>query len=187
MAKKGTLSRRSFLTTVAGTAALAGATSVVTGSAQAQNYTGNTDSDTGSYADRAGYGRTGYTDSDGGSNADRAGYGRGGGRTGITDSDSGSYADAAGNGRGSSGVTDSDPNDPVGNGRGGRRSGQTDSDTGSYADAPSVCPPTATPAPSRVSRIAGAAYCEPLATALYASSFLARSPSSALDCSSVWW
>ena len=134
MAKKGTLSRRSFLTTVAGTAALAGATSVVTGSAQAQNYTGNTDSDTGSYADRAGYGRTGYTDSDGGSNADRAGYGRGGGRTGITDSDSGSYADAAGNGRGSSGVTDSDPNDPVGNGRGGRRSGQTDSDTGSYAD-----------------------------------------------------
>ena len=59
MAKKGKLSRRSFLTRVAGTAIATGAAASVTGGAIAQNYTGRTDSDTGSYADRGGYGRTG--------------------------------------------------------------------------------------------------------------------------------
>ena len=116
MAKKGTLSRRSFLTRVAGATVATGAGAVITGASEAQNYTGQTDADTGSYADRAGYGRTGRTDSDGGANADRAGYGRGGGSTGVTDSDTGNYAD------------------PIGNGRGGRTSRITDSDTGSYAD-----------------------------------------------------
>ena len=52
MAKKGKLSRRSFLTRVAGTAIATGAAASVTGGAIAQNYTGRTDSDTGSYADR---------------------------------------------------------------------------------------------------------------------------------------
>ena len=56
MAKKGKLSRRSFLTRVAGAAAMTGAASVVTGGAAAQNYTGQTDSDTGSYADPVGRG-----------------------------------------------------------------------------------------------------------------------------------
>ena len=46
MAKKGKLSRRSFLARVAGAAAMTGAASIVTGGAQAQNYTGRTDSDT---------------------------------------------------------------------------------------------------------------------------------------------
>ena len=77
MAKKGKLSRRSFLTSVAGAAVATGAAAVVTGGSEAQRYTGRTDSDTGSYADRAGYGRTGMSDSDSGSNADRGGYGRG--------------------------------------------------------------------------------------------------------------
>ena len=111
MAKKGKLSRRSFLGRVAGTAIATGAAATVSGAANAQNYTGRTDSDTGSYADRAGYGRTGRTDSDSGSGADRVGYGRGT-RSGVTDSDP---SDAVGNGRGrrATGLTDSDPSDPV--------------------------------------------------------------------------
>lgn len=93
---------------------------------------------------------TGLTDSDGGSYADQAGYGRGGARgvqTGISDSDSGAYADPAGQGRGhynhrgwTSGITDGDSGayaDPGGNGRGTARmgrTGMTDSDGGPYAD-----------------------------------------------------
>jgi len=81
------------------------------------SYTGRTDSDSGANGDRAGYGRTGLSDSDSGNSADRAGYGRDGG--------------------GSSGVSDSDPSDPVGHGRGGSGRGQTgitDSDSGNGAD-----------------------------------------------------
>lgn len=120
MVKKGKLSRRSFLGRVAGAAIATGATGVITGAATAQRYTGSTDSDTGSGADQAGYGRTGATDSDSGSNSDRAGYGRG--SSGITDSDSGSSSDPVGNGRGSS-------SDRAGSGR-----GCTDSDTGGNSD-----------------------------------------------------
>src|SRR5688500_20016105 len=93
------VSRRSFLTQVAGGGVALGAIAVVGGEAIAQ--TGVTDSDTGSGADRAGNGRgTGRTDSD---PTDRAGQGRG--ATGITDGDP---TDRAGNGRGS-GRTDRDP------------------------------------------------------------------------------
>lgn len=135
MAKKKDLSRRSFLSTVSGAAIALGAMGTITTSARAQNYTGNTDSDGGSYADRVGYGRTGITDSDGGPNADRGGYGRGGG---ITDSDSGPNSDPVGRGRGNraTGYTDGDVGnmrDPVGNGRGngGYYTGITDGDTAS--------------------------------------------------------
>src|SRR5262245_32048024 len=94
--KKRPLNRRSFMSRVAGAAMIAvGAGAVVTGTASAQNYTGHTDSDSGSHADRAGYGRTGVTDRDSGNGADRAGYGRGG-QSGVTDNDSGQYADPAG-------------------------------------------------------------------------------------------
>jgi hypothetical protein len=124
MSEKKRLNRRSFMTRVVGAAAAIGATAAVTGEAAAQNYTGRTDSDTGSYADRAGYGRTGLTDNDSGNGSDRAGYGRGGGgggggTTGLTDSDAGGNADRAGNGRGAT------RNSPT---------GLTDGDSGSYAD-----------------------------------------------------
>src|SRR5262245_31129459 len=106
--EKKRLNRRSFMSRVAGAAVIAGsAAGVVTGEARAQNYTGHTDRDSGSNADRAGYGRTGVTDRDSGNGADRAGYGRGG-QSGVSDSDSGQYADPAGRGRGSSGLTDND-------------------------------------------------------------------------------
>ncbi len=119
MSEKKKLNRRSFMARIAGGVAIAGgATALVTGKAEAQNYTGRTDNDSGSNADRGGYGRTGLTDSDSGNGADRAGYGLGGntggrGRTGLTDSDSGGNADNAGNGRGAtrnsaSGLTDGD-------------------------------------------------------------------------------
>ncbi len=102
--------------------------------------TGLTDSDGGTYADQAGYGRggahgynTGITDADNGSGGiqDRAGQGRGhyqhqGWTSGVTDGDSGAYADPGGNGRGTgrrgnTGFTDSDGGtyaDPAGGGRG---------------------------------------------------------------------
>lgn len=71
---------------------------------------GGTDSDVSQTADPAGRGYTGVTDSDGGSNADRVNHGRS--RTsGITDSDGGQFADPAGNGRGRRG------SDPIGRGR----------------------------------------------------------------------
>jgi len=122
MAKKGKLSRRSFLTRVAGTTLAAGAAASITGVALAQNRTGQTDSDSGSNADRAGYGRTGATDSDTGGNSDRVGYGRGSRSSGVTDSDTGGNSDPVGNGRGSS----SD--------RGGSGRNCSDTDSGTYAD-----------------------------------------------------
>ena len=106
-----TISRRSFLATVAGTAAAGGALLAVHGEAGAVQ---TTDSDP----------------------SDPVGRGRGGNRTrtGVTDRDP---SDPIGNGRGTggggarSGVTDGDPGDPIGNGRGGGtavRSGCSDSD-----------------------------------------------------------
>jgi hypothetical protein len=88
------LSRRSFLTRVAGGAVAAGGAMVMlSGTAQAQV----TDSDTGPHADGAGHGRgnnhiRGCTDSDRGPNADTAGNGRGNRRS---DSDSGPNSDPA--------------------------------------------------------------------------------------------
>ncbi|WP_300527173.1 hypothetical protein [Maricaulis sp.] len=102
MAKKGLLSRRSFLTRVGGTSLALGAGGAVTGCAT----TGYTDSDPYDPAG-AGRGSSGVTDSDSGAYADPVGRGRGG-RGGVTDSDSGAYADPVGRGRGGSGVTDSD-------------------------------------------------------------------------------
>src|SRR5690606_3901680 len=124
MSEKKKLNRRSFMSRIAGGALIAGgATVMISGKAAPQNYTGRTDNDSGSYAERAGYGRTGLTDSDTGGGSDRAGYGRGGGggggRTGWTDTDSGGNADNAGNGRGAT------RNSPT---------GLTDGDGGSAAD-----------------------------------------------------
>jgi hypothetical protein len=107
------ISRRSFLATVAGSAAAGGALLALPGEAGALQ---TTDSDP----------------------SDPVGRGRGGARTGVTDSDP---SDPVGRGRGTSGgaragVTDSDPGDPIGRGRGGNRGGQsqprgvTDSDPG---------------------------------------------------------
>ena len=100
MAQRGKLSRRSFLTRVAGAAVVTGAAGTVAGCAT----TGYTDSDVGRYGDPAGagrggsggYGSTGATDSDTGTYADPAGNGRG--RRSCTDSDTGAYADAVGRG-----------------------------------------------------------------------------------------
>jgi hypothetical protein len=86
------ISRRSFLTRVAGGAVVAGGAMIaMTGSAQAQV----TDSDQGPHADSPGHGRgnnhiRGCTDSDQGPNADQAGNGRG---NGHSDSDSGPNSD----------------------------------------------------------------------------------------------
>src|SRR3954462_10984509 len=94
------LSRRSFVASVIGGAALGGrATALVTGAAQAQNirYTGVTDSDTGEHADRPGYGtgvRNQYTDRDTGPNADPQFHGRGpNGRPEGSPSGPGSYGE----------------------------------------------------------------------------------------------
>lgn len=110
MAKKGKLSRRSFLTRVAGGTIAAGAVATVAGAAVIQRNsdadpadsggrarTGNTDSDPNDYANH-GVRRTGRTDSDSGSCADQAGYGRA--NTGYTDSDSSGCSDPGGRGRG---------------------------------------------------------------------------------------
>ena len=151
--KKGLrpLSRRSFLVQVAGGATLLGVGGCATTGAP---YTGATDSDSGPYADAAGYGvRGGHracTDSDVGSYADPANQGRScHQQSGLTDNDTGPYADPAGAGRGSrrgggsrppqSGYTDNDRGqyaDPAGAGRGGGRpqTGYTDNDQGQYAD-----------------------------------------------------
>lgn len=117
MAKKGKLSRRSFLTRVAGGVAITGA---VGAGASAAVMLGRTDADSGNISDPGGNGRTGITDNDGGAYADQVG--RGTGYTGYTDSDSGGCSDRAGHGRGNSGYTDSDNGgctDPAGRGRGG--------------------------------------------------------------------
>ena len=117
------LSRRSFLATVAGTVAAAGAITIVATDA-AEAFQGS--------------------DSDSGPNADPPGNPRYGRRSGCTDSDSGRYSDPPGNGRcrrraHRSGCTDSDTgrySDPPGNGRCRRRYRRacTDSDSGRYAD-----------------------------------------------------
>ena len=145
------LSRRSFVASVIGGAALGGsATALVTGQAQAQNtrYSGVTDSDTGEHADRPGYGvgtRNQYTDRDTGPNADPQFHGRGpNGRPPGSPSGQGSYGEPA------TGCSDSDSgpgSDPGGRGRrcnGGQpwpRSNEpthtrhcTDSDRGNNAD-----------------------------------------------------
>lgn len=93
------LSRRSFLTRVAGGAVAGGGALVVLGgTAQALQVT---DSDSGTNADPANRGRgnvriRGCTDSDSGSNADPAGNGRGNRQT---DSDTGQNSDPANCGR----------------------------------------------------------------------------------------
>ena len=140
MASKGKFSRRSFLSQVAGTALTTGALATVTGPAGAtQAYTGLTDRDSGSSADRSGYGRrqrTGETDADTGSNRDEAGYGTGGSQTGVTDRDPAS-TDRAGYGRNiNTGLTDRDTGataDPAGQGRR-PETGCTDHDGGSNMD-----------------------------------------------------
>ena len=109
MARRTSVSRRSFLEQVAGGvvgATLIGGTASATHGGLAQ--AGITDSDTGARADPVGRGRgAGVTDSDTGSAADPVGRGRGG-RTGgpqgqagsgVTDRDGGPTADPAGQGR----------------------------------------------------------------------------------------
>jgi hypothetical protein len=100
MAIKGKMSRRSFLTRVAGGTIAVGAVASVAGATMLQR---RTDADP---ADASGNARTGITDNDSGGRADQAGHGTG--TTGYTDSDSGSCADTGGHGRGNSGYTDSD-------------------------------------------------------------------------------
>lgn len=92
------LSRRSFLSRVAGGAIVSGAAwAVLSKQAEAQV----TDRDTGPNSDGAGRGRTGVTDRDPGT--DRVGRGRGprNARTprNCSDSDSGNTGDQAGRGR----------------------------------------------------------------------------------------
>ncbi|WP_296819894.1 hypothetical protein [Brevundimonas sp.] len=130
--KKKRLNRRSFMATVLGGVAATGATTLIAGEAQAQQRpTGRSDSDSGSYADRANYGRTGITDSDPYDGVGRGIGSGGGGASGLTDSDP---VDRGGNGRGNgTGVTDSDSgsgSDPAGRGY----SGITESDSGSNRD-----------------------------------------------------
>lgn len=108
MAKKGKMSRRSFLTRVAGGTVAVGTIGTVAGATMMQRYADSDPVD--------GVGRTGITDADPNDSANH-----GTSRTGITDSDSGSCADAGGYGRGNTGYTDSDSSgcaDPGGRGRG---------------------------------------------------------------------
>lgn len=98
MKSRGKISRRSFLTRVAGGAVVGGgAMMMMTGKAQAQV----TDADSGRTADGAGHGRgtariRGCTDGDSGATADPANNGRGNRRS---DSDSGPNSDPANCGR----------------------------------------------------------------------------------------
>jgi len=123
MAIKGKLSRRSFLSRVAGAAVTTGAMASITGAARSQeativdedssdvarNYTGLTDRDYGTNSDVAHYGRgteTGISDED---PADTAGFAERP-RTFLTDADTGIKADRAGYGRVSrTGQSDADP------------------------------------------------------------------------------
>ncbi len=118
MKPKRSISRRSFLATVAGSALGGGALFAVRGEAAALQ---TTDSDPSDPVGRGRGGRGGVTDSD---PTDPVGRGRGrSGRTGVTDR---GPTDPIGNGRGGSGrtgATDRDPTDPIGNGRGGNRGG----------------------------------------------------------------
>ncbi len=148
MTARRSLNRRSFLTRVAGGAAAAGLTGFIAGTARAGQtgpWTGVTDSDSGSYADNAGHGRGP------GGNAYGQPQQQTRPQTGYSDSDSGAGADPSGGGRrgAPTGVTDSDPTDPVGRGqsRGAVRppirrpdnsiaqyTGITDSDSGATRD-----------------------------------------------------
>lgn len=139
-------SRRSFLARVAGSAAAGcGALALLRSSgAEAQNYSGVTDCDTGNGADRPGYGRgvrNQYTDSDTGPNSDPRCHGRGSNsgsdtgtpynpnehpNTGCSDSDYGPYGDPGGHGRACRG-RDANPYAP-------RRSGCTDNDPATGGD-----------------------------------------------------
>ena len=143
------LNRRSFVASVAGGVVIGGgAIALVTGRAEAQTYTGVTDSDTGNpHRDRPGYGtgtRTQYTDRDTGPNRDAQFHGRGpSGRPEGSTSGTGRYGEAASGCSDSDGGPGSDPG-----GRGVRCNGQTpprryppghtrhctDSDRGSGAD-----------------------------------------------------
>lgn len=148
------LTRRSFLGTVAGGAAAAGALGVIGGTARAAlqtgPYTGISDNDSGSHADNAGHGRgpggnasgqpaqpqpgqTGYSDSDSGANADPSGGGRRGQRpqTGITDGDP---TDPYGQGHGTSGGTSHNSVRRRGDGSIAHYTGITDSDSGTARD-----------------------------------------------------
>ena len=102
MSEESKLDRRSFLGRVMGGVAIAGAATVLGGTAARAQVS---DSDP---TDAAGRGRTGRTDSD---PTDGAGRGRGT-HNGRSDSDP---TDSAGQGR--TGRTDSDPTDGVGRGR----------------------------------------------------------------------
>ncbi|HMG48116.1 MAG TPA: hypothetical protein VK614_11725 [Allosphingosinicella sp.] len=113
------VNRRSFVASVLGGVVIGGgATALVIGRAEAQSYSGVTDSDTGQVRDRPGYGvgvRNQYTDRDTGPNADPQFHGRGpNGRPEGSVSGQGSYGEAA------SGCSDTDHgpgSDPGGRGR----------------------------------------------------------------------
>jgi hypothetical protein len=113
------VNRRSFMTSVLGGVVIGGgATALVIGRAEAQVYSGVTDSDTGQVHDRPGYGvgvRNQYTDRDTGPNGDPQFHGRGpNGRPEGSVSGQGSYGEAA------SGCSDTDGgpgSDPGGRGR----------------------------------------------------------------------
>jgi hypothetical protein len=136
------LSRRSFMATVAGGVAGAGALLIVAQPAKAIQ----TDTDSGPNADPLGGGNrhVSVTDKDIGPHSDQSIPARGG-VSGITDNESGRQADPGNNGRGPRavrrrGITDRDSGryaDPAGLNRGRRsvhRRACTDSDTGRYAD-----------------------------------------------------
>lgn len=139
MKKLPKVSRRSFLTTVAG----ATGGMVFVGAARAETGQGCTDSDPAPpRGDAGGQGRnctsrprTGCSDSDSGSGGDPGGAGRNCSsqpQTGCSDSDSGPNGDPSGRGRSCqtqgpvSGCSDRDPSDPSGRGRNcnGNRDGQ---------------------------------------------------------------
>jgi hypothetical protein len=141
MTPRRKLSRRSFLSTVAGSggALAGGAVLLVAGRAEAFQYrTGCSDSDRGSGSDASAYGRhcrpaTGVTDSDSG---DPVNGGRRS-RSGCSDGDRGSGSDPGGYGRRCgqvTGYTDNDSSDPANGGRGYRNRNCSDNDSGSYSD-----------------------------------------------------
>lgn len=124
MSEKQPINRRSFLSKVAGAAAvMGGATIFISTEAEARR-TGITDQDS---RDTAGHGRgrTGLTDRDSRDVAGNGRYGSGG----VSDGDRGRGSDPTGRGvRGHPrGTTDNDPTDGGGRGRGGG-TGRTDSD-----------------------------------------------------------
>lgn len=137
------LNRRSFMERVIGGAAAGGAIALISGHAQAQTYSGVTDSDTTPVRDRPGYGtgtRTQHTDRDTGPNADAQFHGRGPqgevsgeGRygeypSGCSDSDGGPGSDPGGRGVRCNGQQPPVRRPP------GRTRHCTDSDRGSGAD-----------------------------------------------------